>query len=182
MFFLVLLVFTYKSRGLGQAKPRPGHLQWLWPGLVFEKAEATSGQAKPGRKSTTGVSRRLWWACQGARPSDHRECGARASQTNVETPSFISSLVCRVWLYLSIAWLIVTKVPVQIWWLPPKKGPTLFGQPDYVWCLLFRYVFHTPMGVNFQVQAIICKNRLPPWGTELLVHIFHSFLFVLSLS
>ena len=28
--------------------PRPSHVWWLWPGLVFEEAKATSGQAKAG--------------------------------------------------------------------------------------------------------------------------------------
>ena len=27
--------FTYKSRGLGQAKPEPSPESWLWPGLRF---------------------------------------------------------------------------------------------------------------------------------------------------
>jgi hypothetical protein len=41
-----LNVLLYKSRGLGQAKPKPGHDFWLWPGLEFSEAKAISGQAK----------------------------------------------------------------------------------------------------------------------------------------
>ena len=41
-------IFTYKSHSLGQAKPEPSREWWLWPGLRFEEAKATSGQAKAG--------------------------------------------------------------------------------------------------------------------------------------
>jgi hypothetical protein len=41
-------IFTYKSRGLGQAKLEPSREWWLWPGLRFEEAKAASGQAKAG--------------------------------------------------------------------------------------------------------------------------------------
>ena len=39
---------TYKSCGLGQAKPGPSCDWRLWLGLRFEKAKAGSGQAKAG--------------------------------------------------------------------------------------------------------------------------------------
>ena len=45
---LLVLIHIPKSLGLGQARPRPSHVWWLWPGLVFEEAKATSGQAKAG--------------------------------------------------------------------------------------------------------------------------------------
>jgi hypothetical protein len=50
--------FTYKSQGLGQAKPEPSRGSQLWPGLGFEKAEAASGQAKAGalRPSRAGTA------------------------------------------------------------------------------------------------------------------------------
>jgi hypothetical protein len=41
-------IFTYKSHGLGQAKPGPSCEWRLWPGLRFEEAKAASGQAKAG--------------------------------------------------------------------------------------------------------------------------------------
>jgi hypothetical protein len=50
--------FTYKSRGLGRAKPGPSRDSRLWPGPGFEKAEAASGQAKAGavRPSRAGTA------------------------------------------------------------------------------------------------------------------------------
>jgi len=49
---------TYKSRGLGQAKPGPSRGWRLWPGLGFEQAKAASGQAKAGafRPSRAGTA------------------------------------------------------------------------------------------------------------------------------
>ena len=44
----MLLLFTYRSRGLGQAKPEPSREWRLWPGLRFDKAKAASSQAKAG--------------------------------------------------------------------------------------------------------------------------------------
>ena len=51
-------IFTYKSRGLGQAKPEPSREWRLWPGLRFEEAKAASGQAKAGafRPSRAGTA------------------------------------------------------------------------------------------------------------------------------
>ena len=57
---IIKIITTYipKSLGLGQARPRPSHVWWLWPGLVFEEAKATSGQAKTGafRPSWAGTA------------------------------------------------------------------------------------------------------------------------------
>ena len=63
-FFVVftnIKYFTYKSRGLGQAKPEPSREWRLRPGLRFDEAKAGSSQAKamafrPSRAvhSTTG--------------------------------------------------------------------------------------------------------------------------------
>jgi len=39
---------SYKSPGLGQAKPEPGRTKWLWLGLTIFKAGALSGRAKAG--------------------------------------------------------------------------------------------------------------------------------------
>ena len=51
-------IFTYKNRGLGQAKPEPSREWRLWPGLRFEEAKAASGQAKAGafRPSRAGTA------------------------------------------------------------------------------------------------------------------------------
>ena len=38
---------SYKSRGLGQAKPEPSHDWRLWPGLRFDKAKAAA--SRPSR-------------------------------------------------------------------------------------------------------------------------------------
>ena len=55
-----LNIFTYKSQGLGQAKPGPSCGQWLWPGLGFEKAKAASGQAKAGALRPSQARTALW--------------------------------------------------------------------------------------------------------------------------
>ena len=46
-------IFTYKSHGLGQAKPEPSREWRLWPGLRFEEAKA--GAFRPSRAGTALV-------------------------------------------------------------------------------------------------------------------------------
>ena len=49
---------TYKSRGLGQAKPGPSRGWRLWPGLCIQEAKAASSQAKAAafRPSRAGTA------------------------------------------------------------------------------------------------------------------------------
>jgi hypothetical protein len=74
-------IFTYKSRGLGQAKPEPSREWRLWPGLRFEETKAASGQAKAGafRPSWAGTALMVGFSINTVR--DELETYIKAVQT-----------------------------------------------------------------------------------------------------